>query len=58
VQKASRGNFPIVVSITVPLISGIRLAESSGITLVSFGQGKLKVYTRNFRIKSANEILS
>jgi FdhD protein len=50
VQKASRGGFPIVVSITVPLISGIRLAESSGITLASFDKGKLKVYTSHCRI--------
>lgn len=58
VQKASRGGFPIIVSITVPLISGVRLAESSGTTLVSFGRGKLKVYTRNERIVLDNKVLS
>jgi FdhD protein len=52
VQKAARAGFPIVVSITVPLISGVRLAESAGLTLVSFGQGKLKVYTGKERIKN------
>jgi FdhD protein len=50
VQKASRGGFPIIVSITVPLISGVRIAESTGVTLVSLGLGKLKVYSCNERI--------
>ena len=51
VQKAARAGIPVVASITVPLISGVRLAEASGITLVSVGEGKLKVYTHTDRIK-------
>jgi formate dehydrogenase assembly factor FdhD len=35
---------------TVPLISGVRLAEVFGVTLASIGQGKLKVYTNAERI--------
>ncbi len=51
VQKAARGGIPVVVSMTVPLISGVRLAEVSGVTLASIGQGQLKVYTNADRIK-------
>ena len=51
VQKAARGGIPVVASMTVPLISGVRLAEASGVTLASIGQGKLKVYTNADRIK-------
>ena len=51
VQKAARGGIPVVVSMTVPLISGVRLAEVSGVTLASIGQGQLKVYTNAYRIK-------
>jgi formate dehydrogenase assembly factor FdhD len=51
VQKAARGGITVVASMTVPLISGVRLAEASGVTLASIGQGKLKVYTNAERIR-------
>lgn len=51
VQKAARGGIPIIASMTVPLLSGVRLAEASGITLASFDRGKVKVYTNPNRIR-------
>ena len=50
VQKAARAGIPVVCSMTVPLVSGIRLAEAAGITLASLGVRKLKVYTCPERI--------
>ncbi|MCW4050993.1 MAG: formate dehydrogenase accessory sulfurtransferase FdhD [Candidatus Bathyarchaeota archaeon] len=51
VQKACSSGIPVITSMTVPLISGIRLAEAGGVTLTSFSQGNLKVYTHSHRIK-------
>jgi FdhD protein len=51
VQKAARAGIPIIASMTVPLISGVRLAEASGITLASVDKGRVKVYTHPNRIK-------
>jgi FdhD protein len=51
VQKVARGGIPIVASMTVPLISGVRLAELTGVTLSSIGKGMLKIYTNPYRIK-------
>jgi FdhD protein len=50
VQKAGRARVPVVASLAVPLISGVRLAEATGITLASLSAGKLKVYTYPERI--------
>ena len=50
VQKAGRARVPVVASLAVPLISGVRLAEAAGITLASLSAGKLKVYTCPERI--------
>jgi FdhD protein len=50
VQKAGRARVPMVSSLAVPLISGVRLAEAAGITLASLSTGKLKVYTCPERI--------
>jgi FdhD protein len=50
VQKAGRARVPVVASLTVPLISGVRLAEAAGITLASLSAGRLKVYTCPERI--------
>jgi FdhD protein len=50
VQKAGRARIPIVVSMTVPLVSGVRLAEAMGQTLVSLSKGTLKVYVNEERI--------
>jgi FdhD protein len=50
VQKAGRARVPVVASLTVPLISGVRLAEAAGITLASLSSGRLKVYTHPERI--------
>jgi formate dehydrogenase accessory protein FdhD len=51
VQKAARAGFPVVGSMRVPLSSGVRLAETSGITLATIAGGRVKVYTRSDRIK-------
>lgn len=50
VQKAGRARIPVVASLTVPLISGVRLAEAAGVTLASLSAGRLKVYTCPERI--------
>ena len=50
VLKAARGGIPIVASMTVPLVSGVRLAEASGITLTALGIGRLKIYSHPMRI--------
>lgn len=51
VQKAARAGFPVVASMTVPLLSGVKLANASGVTLASVDQGMVKVYTHPYRIK-------
>jgi FdhD protein len=51
VLKAARAGIPVVSSMTVPLTSGVRLAEASGITLTALGLGSLKVYSNPGRIK-------
>lgn len=51
VQKVARARIPIVASMTAPLSSGIRLAETGGITLVCFARGKrLQIYANPQRI--------
>lgn len=50
VQKAGQAGIPVVASMTVPLVSGIRLAEATGQTLVSLSKGRLKVYVNEERI--------
>jgi len=51
VQKACRLGIQVVASMTVPLVSGVRLAEASGLTLTSVGGGRLRVYSAPERIK-------
>jgi FdhD protein len=50
VQKAGRAGIPVVASMTVPLASGIRLAEETGLTLASLWRGRLKVHVNPQRI--------
>ena len=50
VQKACRAGIPVIASMTVPLVSGVRLAEASGLTLTSLGGGRLRVYSGPQRI--------
>ena len=51
IQKAVQAQIPIVVSITAPLSSGIKLADMAGITLVCFARGnRLQVYSASQRI--------
>jgi FdhD protein len=51
VQKAARSGIPIIASMTSPLISGIRMAEMTGITLICFARGKrMQVYTNHQRL--------
>jgi len=51
VQKAGRGGIPLVASMTVPLASGIRLAEAAGLTLISLWRGRLKVHVNPQRVQ-------
>ena len=53
VQKAGRAGIPVIASMTVPLASGIRLAEEAGLTLASLWRGRLKVHVNPQRIRSA-----
>jgi FdhD protein len=50
VQKACRVGIPVIASMTVPLVSGVRLAEASGLTLTSMSGGQLRVYSTPRRI--------
>lgn len=50
IYKTVRAEIPIVITRTVPLISGIRLAEMFGQTLISIRRGQVKVYSNNQRI--------
>ncbi len=50
VQKACRVGIPVIASMTVPLVSGVRLAEASGLTLTSMSGGRLRVYSAPHRI--------
>ncbi len=51
VQKACRVGIPVIASMTVPLVSGVRLAERSGLTLTSVSGGRLRVYSAPRRIR-------
>ena len=50
IYKTVRAEIPIVITKTVPLISGIRIAEMFGQTLISIRRGQIKVYTNTQRI--------
>jgi FdhD protein len=50
VQKACRVGIPVIASMTVPLVSGVRLSEKSGLTLTSVSGGRLRVYSAPRRI--------
>ena len=52
VLKAIRAQIPIVSSLSAAIESGIRLADSYGITLIGFARGKkMNIYTHPKRIK-------
>jgi FdhD protein len=40
VLKAARARIPVVCSVSAPLLSGIRIAEEAGITLIGFVRGR------------------
>jgi FdhD protein len=47
VLKAARAGIPVVCSVSAPLLSGIRIAEAAGITLIGFVRGRrMNQYTR------------
>ena len=49
--KVARSGIPIIASIAAPLESGINIAETMGITLISFVRGKrMNIYTHKERI--------
>ena len=50
ILKAARAGVQLVASMAVPLVSGVRMAEKTGITLVSLIGGKLHVYSENYRV--------
>lgn len=46
VLKAARAGVPVVFSVSAPLLSGIRVAEEAGITLIGFVRGnRMNFYT-------------
>jgi FdhD protein len=46
VLKAARAGIPVVFSVSAPLLSGIRVAEEAGITLIGFVRGnRMNLYT-------------
>ena len=46
VLKTARAGIPVVFSVSAPLLSGIRVAEEAGITLVGFVRGnRMNLYT-------------
>jgi FdhD protein len=48
VLKAAKASIPLVFSVSAPLLSGIRVAEEAGITLIGFVRGnRMNVYTRS-----------
>ena len=52
VLKAVRAQIPIVSSLSAAVESGIRLADSYGITLIGFARGqKMNIYSHSRRIK-------
>ncbi|MFX0073896.1 MAG: formate dehydrogenase accessory sulfurtransferase FdhD, partial [Candidatus Hermodarchaeota archaeon] len=52
VLKAVRAQIPIVSSLSAPIESGIKLAESYGITLIGFVRGKrMNIYSHPNRIE-------
>lgn len=52
VLKAIRAKIPIIVSISAPIESGIKLAYAYGITLIGFARGKrMNIYTHPERIE-------
>jgi len=52
VLKAVRAQIPIVASLSAAIESGIRLADSYGITLIGFVRGKkMNIYTHPKRIR-------
>ncbi|NVM17584.1 MAG: formate dehydrogenase accessory sulfurtransferase FdhD [Candidatus Lokiarchaeota archaeon] len=52
VLKAVRAQIPIVSSLSAAVESGIRLADSYGITLIGFARGKkMNIYSHSKRIK-------
>ena len=53
VLKAAYSGIPVVTSITVPLVSGVKIAEASGVTMTALGIGRLKIYTHPNRIKGS-----
>ncbi|MFQ6086380.1 MAG: formate dehydrogenase accessory sulfurtransferase FdhD [Candidatus Bathyarchaeia archaeon] len=56
VLKAARIGMPIVVSITAPTDSGVRVAEKTGITLIGLANvAKMRVYTYPGRILPLNK---
>ena len=51
VLKAAKACIPVVGSLSAPLMSGIRVAEKAGVTLVGFIRGRrMNVYTHTERI--------
>jgi len=40
VLKAARAGIPLLCSVSAPLVSGLRIAEATGVTLVGFVRGK------------------
>jgi len=56
VIKAVQMGIPILISLSAPTDMGVRIAESSGLTLIGFARGKrFNIYTSPNRIKEWNQ---
>jgi FdhD protein len=40
VLKVARAGVPLLCSVSAPLVSGLKIAEATGVTLVGFVRGK------------------
>jgi FdhD protein len=40
VLKAAKAGIPVICSVSAPLLSGIRIAEAAGVTLIGFVRGR------------------
>ncbi|MFW5641430.1 MAG: formate dehydrogenase accessory sulfurtransferase FdhD [Roseicyclus sp.] len=55
VQKAAMAGAGVLVSVSAPTVSALRLAEEAGITLAAFARGDtVEVYTHPHRIRERN----
>ena len=53
--KVARRNIPVIISISAPTDLAVRLADSSGITLVGFARGsRMNIYSHQWRVTTSD----